>query len=316
MVEKFANDAVAVSVIIASYNSANVIQACLNSLRQQKVAQPFEIVVADSSNDGTDRLIETLYPEVRLVRLSKRTYPGPARNAAVQASQGEILAFLDSDCTVPADWVAQIVKAHQAGRQIVGGAVLNGTQHSYVGTAEHISEFSEYSPLQKAGSLRMVPTCNLSIRRKIFEGAGTFESVETGRQVFKSEDELLCCRIGALGYKIHFNPAIKVYHHNRVKLQQFLRNQVSLGFGLAVVSRLVVTRRSRAIMRYSSLSFLIPLLKAGILLRRMVSYGPSELLKLLFHFPLIFLGSCYYTMGFTRGFDVPLKTESQSSSSK
>ena len=176
MIEKFENRLGSISVIIASYNAAHTIQACLNSLRhqaKQAKTHQFEIIVADSSTDGTDRLIESHFPEVNLIRLSKRTYPGPARNAAVLASKGEILAFLDTDCTVPKDWICHIAKAHRDGWEVVGGAVLNGTRHSYIGTAEDISEFSEYFQFQKERNCRMIPTCNFSVRRTIFKACIT-----------------------------------------------------------------------------------------------------------------------------------------------
>lgn len=306
MAEQLERDFGMISIIIASYNSSNVITACLDSLRKQATSHSFEIVVADSSVDGTVELIEEKYPEVKLVKLSQRTYPGPARNAAVQASKGEILAFLDTDCTVPPDWVDRIVIAHNDGWRVVGGAVLNGTQHSYVGTAEHISEFSEYSYSKKAQECRMIPTCNLSIRREIFDAVGKFESVNTGTTLFKSEDLLLCHRVTELGYSLRFNPNIKVYHHNRVELRHFLGNQLSLGFSSVVVRRLVSTKGS-ILVKYVSLSTLIPVVKTAILIRRMASYSVNDFLNLLFHLPLIFVGSCFYTVGFIRGSKTPLK---------
>ncbi|UCF94170.1 MAG: glycosyltransferase [Desulfobacterales bacterium] len=294
-----------VSVIIASYNSSKTITACLEALRQQATSYPYEIVVADSSDDHTAKIIGEKFPEVKLIRLPARTYPGPARNAAVQGSKGEILAFLDTDCTVPSDWLACIGRAHQSGHQIVGGAVLNGTRHSYVGTAEHIIEFSEYSEWQKARSLRMIPTCNLSIRREIFDKAGRFESVDTGKMLFKSEDLLLCHRIRKHGYSIYYNPRIKVYHHNRTSLRRFLKNQLALGFSSAVVRRLVATKGS-AFVQYFPLAVFIPAIKTGILLKRLASYRMIDLFSLVFHIPMIFVGSCFYTIGFFRGIKFPL----------
>ena len=156
----------------------------------------------------------------------------------------------------------------------------------------------------------MIPTCNLSVRRKIFEAVGGFELVETERLFFKSEDELLCYRITKLGYKIHFIPTIRIYHHNRIELKHFFGNQLLLGFSLAIVRRAVVTKGS-ILVKYFPLSLLIPVAKTGILIRRMASYNFTEFLRLLFHLPLIFLGTCYYTIGFFRGFKVPFRVGSR-----
>ena len=152
----------------------------------------------------------------------------------------------------------------------------------------------------------MIPTCNLSIRRHIFNAAGSFETVNTGPIVFKSEDLLLCHRITELGYAIHFDPNIRVYHHNRMTLPRFLSNQFSLGFSSAVVRRLVAIRGS-LLTKHISLIFLIPVIKIGILCKRMATYGLTEFLNLIFHLPLIILGSFFYTIGFRRGVKAALQ---------
>jgi glycosyltransferase involved in cell wall biosynthesis len=296
-----------VSVIIPSYNSRQTIRACLDSLKSQQTAHSYEVVVADSSDDGTGEFIREAYLWVRLVQLSRRTYPGPARNAAVDASQAEILAFVDADCEVAPDWIERIVAAHQAGGMVVGGAVVNGTPDSYTGTAEYLTEFSKYSPQQLPGDYRMLPTCNLSLRREIFDAAGRFEPVQTGKQLFKSEDLLLCHRIKALGYPILFNPDMKVTHYNRVSLKHYLTSQWSLGFGSAIARR-IAPMVGRVMLRHVSLQVLLPLIMLLIIGWRMAKTGLRGFITFLLHTPLIFWGLIYYAMGFSHGVMMPLYT--------
>ena len=101
------------SVIIPSYNSARTIHDCLTSILDQKTDLEYEVLVADSSEDGTPLIILTHYPSVRLIQFSERTDPGTARNAAVRQSRGKILLFTDSDCIVAPDWLESMVKEHQ-----------------------------------------------------------------------------------------------------------------------------------------------------------------------------------------------------------
>ena len=293
------------SVIIPSYNSKRIIKNCLDSLKMQRTELQFEVVVADSSDDGTDELIHAEYPWVRLHRLHGRTYPGPTRNAAVQRSRGSILAFLDADCTADSNWVERIVKAHQKGFRVVGGAVLNGTPGSYVGTAEYISEFSEYSPHRRGRECRMIPTCNLSLRRELFDTAGGFLYINTGNNPQPSEDMLLCNRLRELGHVICFDPEIRIHHHNRTGFLPYLKNQYALGFGSAVSRRLIRTRGS-ILVKVVVFQPLIPALKMLILSGRMARYGIKHLLSFFIHIPLVFWGSCYYTKGFFRGSRVPI----------
>ena len=50
----------AVSVIVPSYNAARTISGCLESLQRQSSPEPFEIIVVDSSSDGTAQLVINL----------------------------------------------------------------------------------------------------------------------------------------------------------------------------------------------------------------------------------------------------------------
>jgi len=69
-----------ISVIIASYNSSKTIKECLRSLFSQKTSCPYEVIVVDSSQDGSGDLIKSEYQEVRLHVFPESKYVGTARN--------------------------------------------------------------------------------------------------------------------------------------------------------------------------------------------------------------------------------------------
>ena len=150
----------------------------------------------------------------------------------------------------------------------------------------------------------MIPTCNLSMRREIFTAAGCFQSIPTKKLTFKSEDVLLCHKIRSLGYKIQFDPTMQIYHCNRTNLDHFLKNQISLGFSSAVVRKAIQTRGS-ALAAFFPLVGLIPFIKMTVLLNRYLQYDFRETVKLAYHLPMIFIGSCFYTFGFIRGMRSP-----------
>jgi glycosyltransferase involved in cell wall biosynthesis len=86
-----------VSVIIAVYNRADTVARAINSALAQNYPGPVEIVVADDgSTDGTRAVLERYGAQITIHRLPHRGVAA-ARNAAARASQGELLAFLDSD---------------------------------------------------------------------------------------------------------------------------------------------------------------------------------------------------------------------------
>jgi glycosyltransferase involved in cell wall biosynthesis len=85
-----------VSVIIPTYNRATTIERAINSVLAQ-TWQPIEIIVVDSrSSDDTVEKLAQYGDKVRLISQEKMG-PGAARNAGIDAANGEIISFLDSD---------------------------------------------------------------------------------------------------------------------------------------------------------------------------------------------------------------------------
>jgi len=85
-----------VSVIIPTYNRADLVRQAVASVEAQTF-RDFEIVVVDDG--GTDGTCEALAagPELRVLRHPHRQGVAAARNTGAAAARGEWLAFLDSD---------------------------------------------------------------------------------------------------------------------------------------------------------------------------------------------------------------------------
>jgi len=87
-----------VSVIIPTYNRADVIARSIRSVLAQTY-QDFElIVVDDGSSDGTPQAVEAFEDRrIKLVRHSVNKGAGGARNTGIGVARGEYVAFQDSD---------------------------------------------------------------------------------------------------------------------------------------------------------------------------------------------------------------------------
>lgn len=84
-----------VSVIIPCFNSEDTILRCLDSVRSQDYNYKEIIVIDDGS---TDRTYELLTKEIGIKIIKQKNMGAPAaRNAGLEASNGEFVKFLDAD---------------------------------------------------------------------------------------------------------------------------------------------------------------------------------------------------------------------------
>jgi glycosyltransferase involved in cell wall biosynthesis len=98
MSESLSNTAPKVSVIIPSYNTADLIAACLDSVFAQTYSD-FEAIVVNDGSPDTPELEKVLQPyRERIVYIKQENKRAAgARNNAIREARGEYVAFLDSD---------------------------------------------------------------------------------------------------------------------------------------------------------------------------------------------------------------------------
>lgn len=102
-----------VSVVILSWNSAEHLPHCLDSLSLQTL-QDFEIIVVDngSSDQGTNEL-EQRYPrlDLRVERLPSNLGFAVANNVGARLARGRWLALLNADAFPRPDWLEKLLDA-------------------------------------------------------------------------------------------------------------------------------------------------------------------------------------------------------------
>mgnify|MGYP001467841275 FL=1 len=88
-----------VSIIMPSYNTANYIEASIESVQHQTYENWELIVVDDCSTDNTDEIVKPLLSDARIRYLKNEKNSGAAisRNRALREAKGKWIAFLDSD---------------------------------------------------------------------------------------------------------------------------------------------------------------------------------------------------------------------------
>lgn len=88
-----------VSVIMPAFNAGHLIRESIDSIRQQTYKNWELWITNDASTDDTQKIVEDYLADERihLINFSQNCGLAAARNAGIEKSNGEYIAFLDSD---------------------------------------------------------------------------------------------------------------------------------------------------------------------------------------------------------------------------
>jgi glycosyltransferase involved in cell wall biosynthesis len=227
-----------VSVIIPMRNAVGTIQKCLLAMNRQTL-RPHEVIIIDNdSSDESLELVQNMANDLIDINLrigfEEKRGPAAARNAGIALSEGEILAFTDSDCIPEPDWIEKIVQhfKQDVALDVLGG-VEKHTPHaiSTIGKLMSISWLPhavESIMVSKEGffSGQVVPTFNAAARRRTVLDAGGFDST------FKlaGEDADLWFRAFDQGARISvWASDVVVAHKQEISLPTLLRKMFRYG---------------------------------------------------------------------------------------
>ncbi len=294
-----------VSVIVPVYNGRSTIEDCLESLLRQQTSFEYEIVVADSSDDGTADVIAERFPTVKLIRLKERAYPGAARNVAIREARADLVAMIDADCVAHPTMLARMVECHRSGTYAaVGGAIRNGTPATWSGFLGYVLEFREFIPRSPRRQVYTIPTANICYRRDVLFNYGLFDNVRA------SEDMLLNWRIAHGGGRILFDPSIEVTHLNRTGWRKVITYQAVLGASsgharFRLDPPFPVFRKYPALgwllpylVQFPSLAILIPPVRLARALYWLARYDWPSLARLLVLSPAYLVGAFTWSRAF------------------
>ncbi len=201
-----------VSIVIAVKNDNPYLRQTVKQTLLQTYPDFELIVLPDEPITGYDE-------RVRIIPTGNEL-PAIKRNMGVDASTGEIIAFLDDDSYPTARWLEELA-ANFADKEIggVGGPAATPPEDTFW---QKVSG-AVYSSFAASGSYRYryiydrrrevddYPTCNLAVRKSVFVEAKGFQT-----NYWPGEDTELCLTITKrLMEKIIYDPLVHVYHHRR-----------------------------------------------------------------------------------------------------
>jgi glycosyltransferase involved in cell wall biosynthesis len=197
-----------VSVIVPHYNDLERLRLCYQRLLGQTWPRDaFEIIVADNNSRCGLQAVRELVPTA-LVVPAELQGAGPARNAGVEASRGEIVAFIDSDCVPEPNWIAAGVEALSR-FDFVGGRVVTFAQcperPNPVEAYEKVFNFNFRRYIETVG---FTGTGNMFVHRSVFNTVGGFRAVV-------AEDMEWSFRARGMGYRLGYAERAVVGHPAR-----------------------------------------------------------------------------------------------------
>jgi glycosyltransferase involved in cell wall biosynthesis len=287
-----------ISVIIPSYHSQSSIADCVQSILDQEILEEFEIIIVNSSQDETPEIIRSHFPSVRLIQLKKRVFAGKARNIGIQESKGDVLVFLDSDCTASRDWLQCVFSWYKKGCKAIGGAIVNASEKNIFSRAEYPLEILEFSPNNKKREVKFVSAANCSFSREIFSKYGKFPDIRAG------EDVIFSHILRDKGEKILFDPEIKVFHKNDINLREFLMKQIMHGknsFDIRQMRKISGSFLNNPFL-FPLLIPLLPFIRVIRVILRSITLRNKLLTDIMTTFPIFFLGCIMWSSGYTKGY--------------
>lgn len=108
------NKTILITVIVCTYNRAQLLKNCLRSLEKQTADKKiYEVIVVNNNSIyGTQTIVEVFVrkrPNFRIVT-EKNQGLSYARNRGWEEAKGKYVAYIDDDAIAESDWVEQIVR--------------------------------------------------------------------------------------------------------------------------------------------------------------------------------------------------------------
>lgn len=194
-----------ISVIVPTYNRLQLLKNQVNALMSQSIpSEQYEVlVVNDGSEDGTKTYLDQVggfYGNLHVFH-HQNGGPAKARNTALKAARGKIIAFTDDDCIVDRDWLTTV--------QLQWNDSIIGMQGATYTDREKVTPLTHQ--IENETGHNSVPTCNAAYLKSALICINGFDESFPSPH---NEDADVSWRIQQMG-TVMFCPQMRVYHPPR-----------------------------------------------------------------------------------------------------
>jgi len=229
-----------ISVVVCTYNNEATLRDCLDGLRRIEYPDYEVIVVNDGSTDGTDDI--TREYGFHLISTENRGLAN-ARNAGLDAANGEIIAYIDADARPDPYWLAHLATAFQKSSHVgIGGPNIPPPGCSEIADCVASAPGGPIHVLLSDEIAEHIPGCNMAFRKWSLESIGGFDP----QFRIAGDDVDICWRLQEQGWTVGFSAGAVVWHHRRESVQGYLRQQFQYGKAEALLEHKWPERYNRA----------------------------------------------------------------------
>jgi GT2 family glycosyltransferase len=131
-----------VSVVIPNLNGRDLLERCLERLREQTVTDVETILVDNGSEDDSVALVKSHFPETQIVALGENRGFAGGMNAGIERARGAHVAFLNNDAEADPRWLEELLaclKRHPRAAAATSKLLLAGRRNTIDGAGDDLT---------------------------------------------------------------------------------------------------------------------------------------------------------------------------------
>jgi len=265
-----------ISIVVATRNKPKALKNCfIKSLKKLDFDKSkYNVIISDnSSNNATFDYIQSLNIENLIYVREKRKGIGFARNKGIKEATGDVIVFIDDDCSFDKDWLNRICGFYNSDKKY-----LLGQGYIYDSAKKRILNLAS-----KIEKIRVFCGGNISFRKKIFDLVSFNEGILYGDDEYDLINQIKLFWPN-FNFFIDKNPIIHHRHkseyrdENRLKLNQKGIKTGSKGTSLRYLNKFIMKRNLNTDSKLFKINFLL----------KEILFFPLELFFISFDFIKLF----------------------------
>lgn len=224
-----------ISIVIPVYNAERSLQKCLDSIFSSNYKNFEVIIINDCSSDNSVEIAKKYH--CKIINLSERRGPAFARNKGIALADGKIVAFLDSDCIAPKNWLGKINTKLIHDIAGIGGKYDFRKDVNMVFlllVAYWCPKFFFYG---KPRSIISLSGGNCAFWKPILLQKREKKELVFYNKLVGGEDVAMCCELRKFG-KLIYDPDLSVLHDKKCSLFDALKLTIAYGYTGVSTTRL------------------------------------------------------------------------------